>query len=94
MSEMPKEPHDMMADLKDNGRYFSYMLDYNNGILTPNRIYSAVETVIKFTKGLSPVSENGFWTTEKNSGGYVWLFRNENKTTLAAISRTPISERN
>ena len=82
----------MMSSLKDNGHYYSYMLDYNNGALSPNQIYKAVETVIKYTKGLSPVSENGLWATEKHAGGYVWLFRNGDKVTLAAIGRTPTSE--
>ena len=83
-------PSNMMQDLQDNGHYYSYMFTLTeNRELQPTAIYSAAKTVIAHTKGLSPAEG---WPLEKSNGGYVWLFEDGDKKTLACIKRLPTDE--
>lgn len=73
--------------LKDEIERGSQLLNISeNGTITPTDTYNAVKAAIRFTKGLIPDAGNNLSASDN---GYVWLFTEGKKKTLACIGRSP-----
>lgn len=64
------------------------LIGLENGQLTPRPAYYALQTAIKYTKGLDPVNSFNL-PVNPDASGFKWLFESEGRKTLACINTLP-----